>query len=282
VLGIAVVNTVKLLDAVLAREQGALCCQHCVVGLWLKHCVGGILWEHGVTQRLARVWEQKTYSTAKAALKARPTPPLRPQKMARFHFYRIKPDANGDIREIVSAAHTSLKRRDILAYHLLQQRYEDHRLMKTFFSMPVILACLATSAFAQSFPEIVREINGYTPPGDLKPLQNEVTMIDTIDANGNRLVVMQGVREAGTRVGIHVHEYGGHTCVVSGTITDFVEGKPPMLFKAGQCYYMPPNVPMTATNLGSEDAVLIDTFILPPGEPLITILEPGYPGGPSE
>ncbi|MCL7407266.1 cupin domain-containing protein [Paradonghicola geojensis] len=154
--------------------------------------------------------------------------------------------------------------------------------MKPIFLMPVVLAILATSAFAQNVPEIVREINGYSPPGELKPLQNEITMIDTIDVNGNRLVVMKGVREAGTRVGIHVHEYGGHTCVLSGTITDFVEGKAPMLFKAGQCYYMPPNVPMTATNLGSEDAILIDTFIVPPGKPLITILEPGYPGGPNE
>ena len=42
--GITVLNTVKLLDAVLAREQGALCrpqcCQHCVVGMWFKHFVG--------------------------------------------------------------------------------------------------------------------------------------------------------------------------------------------------------------------------------------------------
>jgi hypothetical protein len=39
---------------------------------------------------------------------------------------------------------------------------------------------------------------------------------------------------------------------------------------------------MSAVNLGSEDAVLIDTFIVPPGEPFISILEPGYPGGPRE
>ena len=41
--GIAVVNTVKLLDAVLGGEQGALCrppcSEHCVVSMWFKHCV---------------------------------------------------------------------------------------------------------------------------------------------------------------------------------------------------------------------------------------------------
>ena len=35
---------------------------------------------------------------------------------------------------------------------------------------------------------------------------------------------------------------------------------------------------MSAANLGTADALLIDTFNLPPGEDYITILEPGYPG----
>ncbi len=152
--------------------------------------------------------------------------------------------------------------------------------MRAFFFF--LFTSLASSGFAQNDLIIVREINGYPPPGTLKPLKDVHTMIDTIDARGNRLLVTKGIREAGTRVGIHIHEYGGHTCVLKGTITDFVEGKPPMLFEAGSCYYMPPNIPMTAVNLGSEDAILIDTFNVPPNAPPITILEPGYPGGPSE
>ena len=39
---------------------------------------------------------------------------------------------------------------------------------------------------------------------------------------------------------------------------------------------MPPNTPMSAANLSDEDAVLVDTFVLPvDGEPIV-ILEPGY------
>jgi quercetin dioxygenase-like cupin family protein len=143
-------------------------------------------------------------------------------------------------------------------------------------------ACFATAAVAQEATSIVRTINGLVPPGELKPLQGIVTMIDTIDADGKALLVTQGVREAGTRVGIHVHKYGGHTCVLSGVITDFVQGEAPSVYPAGTCYYMPPNVHMTAANLGTEDAVVIDTFVVPPGAPAITILEPGYPGGPEE
>lgn len=100
-------------------------------------------------------------------------------------------------------------------------------------------------------------------------------MLDTIDANGKQIIVTKGTRKAGTRVGIHIHEYGGHTCVLTGEITDFIEGHEPMKFPAGSCYYMPPNVPMSAANLGTEDAVLIDTFVVPPGASTITILETG-------
>ena len=126
------------------------------------------------------------------------------------------------------------------------------------------------------FDEPLTTINGEVPPGILLPLQDVIVLIDTIQDDGNRLVVTKGTRLAGTRVGIHVHKYGGHTCVMSGEITDFVEGMPNGTFPTDTCYYMPANVPMAAANLGTEDAVLIDTFILPPGEPTITILEPGW------
>ena len=53
--------------------------------------------------------------------------------------------------------------------------------------------------------------------------------------------------------------------MLSGEITDFVEGKSPQKYPAGTCYYMPPNTPMTAANLGEKDAILIDTFNLPEG-----------------
>lgn len=128
---------------------------------------------------------------------------------------------------------------------------------------------------AQRFGDVTT-INGKPLPGRLHPLVNVSTMIDTVDANGNRLLVTKGTRKAGTRVGVHVHEYGGHTCVLSGEITDFVQGHANGRYPAGTCYYMPPNTPMSAANLGKVDAVLIDTFILPPGKPVITILEPAY------
>ena len=129
----------------------------------------------------------------------------------------------------------------------------------------------------------VTTINGQPVPGELMRLQDNSEMLDTIDSEGKRLIITKGTRKAGTRVGIHIHKYGGHTCVLSGAIVDFVEGQKGkkrkdggMEFKAGSCYYMPPNTYMSAANLGEEDAVLIDTFNLPVGEDPISICEPGY------
>ncbi len=111
----------------------------------------------------------------------------------------------------------------------------------------------------------------------MQPLVDVSVMIDTIQDDGNRLIVWAGTRKAGTRSAIHYHDYGGHTCVLSGTMTDFVEGHEPMTYPAGTCYYMPPDTPMTAANLGAEDVRLTDTFILPAEASPTNILEPGWP-----
>jgi len=138
----------------------------------------------------------------------------------------------------------------------------------------IVLSSACTSTPQWTYP--ITTINSATPPGKLQPLANTSTMLDTKQSDGLRLLVTKGTRLAGTRVAIHVHEYGGHTCVLSGEITDFVEGKANGRYPAGTCYYMPANTPMSAANLGKEDAVLIDTFVLPFGAPPITIMEPGY------
>lgn len=140
----------------------------------------------------------------------------------------------------------------------------------------VVLTGMACGIAHAEPPAPVSTINGTVPPGVLLPLQDISTMIDTIDANGQRLYVIQGVRKPGTRSPIHVHEYGGHTCVLSGTMTDYMEGHEPMTVPAGQCYYMPPNTPMAAANLGTEDVRITDTFTLPPGAPTITVIDPDW------
>jgi len=63
-----------------------------------------------------------------------------------------------------------------------------------------------------------------------------------------------------------------------GVITDFVEGITNTLNPTGHYYYMPANTMMSAANFSGENVKLMDIFITPPGQPPITVLEPGYPG----
>ena len=152
----------------------------------------------------------------------------------------------------------------------------EKRTLVTLAGICLLLGACTTAPSTPKWIYPTTTVNGVTPPGKLQKLTDTSTMLDTKQSDGSRLLVTKGTRLAGTRVGIHVHEYGGHTCVLSGEITDFVEGKANARFPAGTCYYMPADTPMSASNLGTEDAVLIDTFMLPYGVPPITILEPGY------
>ena len=120
------------------------------------------------------------------------------------------------------------------------------------------------------------QINGSTPPGTLALTQNGKVLLDIVNAQGQRVLMIKSIRKAGTRIGIHIHRYGGYTLILKGVMTDFVEGQPNKKYGPNSGYYMPPCTPMSAANLGSQDVELIDIFIGPPGQPYIEILEPDW------
>lgn len=140
-----------------------------------------------------------------------------------------------------------------------------------------MLTGCATSSVTPSRALDINMLNGATLPGEMARMVDESTMLDTIGADGMRIVIERGIRKAGTRAAIHIHEHGGTTCALTGEVTVFMEGHAPAKWPAGTCYYMPPHTLMAAANLGTEDVVMIDTFILPPKMPTITVREPGYP-----
>lgn len=148
-------------------------------------------------------------------------------------------------------------------------------ILVVLMAMPLFPVHAALSAESHSHAA-VRTLNGQELPVGMRKLQDVKMMLNATDTTGNRVYVTMGTRKAGTRAAIHTHPFGGHTCVLSGEITAYIEGQEPSKQAAGSCYLMPPNVPMAAVNLGREDAVLIDTFILPPGVDEIMLLE-DYP-----
>ena len=129
-----------------------------------------------------------------------------------------------------------------------------------------------------------KKINAEVPKGRLKPMEeiSDGFIDEIVNFKGTKrhVIANLGIRKAGTRVGIHVHENDGITFVLKGKgeITDFVEGSERSLNKQGDYYFMPRNVPMSASNLSGSDMTLLDLFITDISTPPITIIEPGYPG----
>lgn len=156
--------------------------------------------------------------------------------------------------------------------------YKETKMKKLSTLLLAVAMPLAAFGYAECDPDAnVTTINGVGLPGRMATLTNEHVMFDGIIDGGKRMTITRAVRKAGTRVGIHIHKWGGTTCVIKGAMTDFVEGQAPAYYPAGTCYYMPPNTYMATSNMGSVDAVIQDHFIVPDGQPSITIVEPGYP-----
>ena len=139
------------------------------------------------------------------------------------------------------------------------------------FSSALSLSSVSRSVMAQVEP--FEKINGKDLPGLIKGLRDKKTLIDDIRHDGQRVLAARDTRLPGTRTPIHVHDHSGLTCVISGQITDFIEGKKDRIYGAGDCYFMPAGTPMSAANLGSEPVILVDIFVLPPGEAPMKVIE---------
>ena len=110
-------------------------------------------------------------------------------------------------------------------------------------------------------------INGDTPPVTASPALKSEILSDLILQIGNgiyrRALVIKTTRMQGTRAYIHDHQYSGTTFVLKGEVTILMDGSEPKKFLAGEAYFMPSGHSMAAANIGNEEAIMIDSFILP-------------------
>ena len=132
-------------------------------------------------------------------------------------------------------------------------------------------------------PNIERSdrINGQDPPNKPSKTMFESRLLtqDILDEGkptGWVIVTSRSVRDQGTRSPIHVHPHGGQTCVVSGEMSLYLDGET-TIQKAGpgDCYWMPAGRRMTGVNSADSRTIMIDTFIVPKGEQVWIVVEPG-------
>lgn len=126
-------------------------------------------------------------------------------------------------------------------------------------------------------PNIERsnKINGEIPPMIPSKSMFETRLLTEEVGSGWVLVTSRTVRQAGTRSPIHMHPYGGQTCVISGEMTLYMDGAEPLVAGPGDCYFMPPGKRMTGVNSADSATFMLDTFVVPRGEQVWIVVEPG-------
>jgi quercetin dioxygenase-like cupin family protein len=160
--------------------------------------------------------------------------------------------------------------------------------MKIYQSMAIALIAmmplLANSQSKTPNPNIERsnKINGKEVPNKATKtmFESRLLTVDQLDARGKptgmTLVTSRSVREKGTRSPIHVHPFGGQTCVVSGEMSLYLEGTDEVKRAGpGECYYMPAGRRMSGVNSADGVTIMIDTFVVPRGEQVWIVVEPG-------
>ena len=151
-------------------------------------------------------------------------------------------------------------------------------IFRTMINFLIFLSTLVFSVLSYSQPVIDRaqadnQLNGSTLPGTLARSINQKRLFDKSDENGNQFIIARTTRAAQTRTPIHLHEYGGVTCVIEGEMTLYLEKAEPKRAVAGECYDMPAGLMMAGFNSGSTAAVMHDIFTVPRGSDVWWVVE---------
>lgn len=117
-------------------------------------------------------------------------------------------------------------------------------------------------------------INGEAVPGVVA--ESNVTLTDYFASDGIETTMWLISRAAGYRTPIHVHLRVMNTCLMSGSITNYVEGSAPVTYTGPVCYQAPPFKKMASLTIGDTAKVEFDIFTLPNGAPDWVVVEPGY------
>lgn len=127
-----------------------------------------------------------------------------------------------------------------------------------------------------NIPPVSNLINGEVPP--MQPTLAKEQSLEMNQKIGKMtLFTHRTVRAKGTRAPIHIHPFGGQTCVVSGEMTLYMDGAAPARKVAGECYWMPAVSRMSGVNTGDTDAVMFDTFLVDNEDDIWIIVEPNLP-----
>ena len=132
--------------------------------------------------------------------------------------------------------------------------------MRSFIAATAAIATLmavTTTAAAQApatakAEEILKEVVAGMPRGE----QQEVR-------------VFTATLKPGDRTPFHTHRFPVAAYVLEGAFTLELEGRPPLIVKAGEAILEPPNVRMTGFNRAAENTRIVIFYVAEPGTPFL-------------
>lgn len=88
---------------------------------------------------------------------------------------------------------------------------------------------------------------------------------------GREAVVARADFDPDGIVGRHSHPGEEMGYIIEGTVQLEIDGKPPVISKAGDVYFIPAGAVHAARNVGSTPAKVLATYIVEKGKPLTTM-----------
>ena len=132
--------------------------------------------------------------------------------------------------------------------------------MRSFIAATAAIAtllALATTAAAQAPAtakpeEILKEVVAGMPRGERQEVR-----------------VYTATLKPGDRTPFHTHRFPVAAYVLEGAFTLELEGRPPVMVKAGEAILEPPNVRMTGFNRAAENTRIVIFYVAEPGTPFL-------------
>ncbi len=94
-----------------------------------------------------------------------------------------------------------------------------------------------------------------------------------ISISGHEAVQARADFAEGASVARHTHPGEEIIYVLEGTIDYAIDGKPPVLVKAGDVLFVPAGTVHAARNAGSGNAAELGTYVVEKGKPLLTLVK---------
>jgi quercetin dioxygenase-like cupin family protein len=94
-----------------------------------------------------------------------------------------------------------------------------------------------------------------------------------LSAPGREVIQTRVDFAEGAAFGRHTHPGEEIIYVIEGTIEYQIDGKPPVMVKAGEVLFIPAGTIHAAKNAGSGNAAELGTYVVEKGKPLVTLVK---------